>query len=139
MSLETDIYQLVKGPHGSTSPGFAARVYPDILPENVSYPAALYEVESVEYGEDMDGDNRFDQAFVRVSVYAKTRAELSSDVSYLRDNLHGFSGSSFTSEGDTISLSNNIQGISASANGSSYELGVKVYAQDVELEIHIKN
>jgi hypothetical protein len=131
MSIEADIYTLLT----NTDTGCASRIYPDILPQSVTYPAIVYEEEDIEYGLTFDGDNGYDQAFVRVTVISDDKAEIITAVSAIRAALHGFVGSSY--EGNV--LTNQIQGIILSGSGSGYAFESKIYQQDLRLEIHYQS
>lgn len=128
MSLETTLFTLLS----NTATGCGDRVYPEILPQGVTYPAIVYEVDDIEYGLTWDGDNSYDEALVRLTVASERRSEVATAIDAIRSALHGFIGATYEGE----SLPNEIKGIIVRASGTTYAFETKIYQQDLQLEIH---
>jgi hypothetical protein len=131
MSLESTIFSIL----ANTSTGCGDRVYPDILPQGVTYPAIVYEIDDIEYGLTWDGDNHYDEAIVRVTVASGSRTQVAAAAAAIRTALHGFIGAAY--EGET--LPNEVMGIIVRGSGTVYALETKIYQQDLQLEIHYKS
>lgn len=128
MSLESTIVTLIS----NTATGCGDRVYPEILPQGVTYPAIVYEVDDIDYGLTWDGDNNYNEAIVRLTVASARRSELSTAIDAIRTALHGFIGTSYGGE----TLPNEVKGIIVRGSGSAYAFETKIYQQDLQLEIH---
>lgn len=140
MSIGADIYKLLVGPHGANSPNYGTNVFADYIPEGSDYPAVSFEMDPGELEQDWDGPNGFERHYATVIFHDQNREDLAAATSFIRDHLHGFSGSSFDGGvSGTITLSNQILDINVSPGASYYEEETDMFIREMELEIQIQN
>ena len=137
MSIEADIYKLLTTTHdGQSAPAFGTRAYPAVAPENVTYPAAIYDLSGAEFERAFDGDGLLDVNYYTIIVMSRQMQEAEIETELIKTNLHGFSGTSFNAT--PVSLANNIRGIFVTGGASYHNSDTHIYLREVDLEIHIK-
>lgn len=73
MSVEADIFAALSGAAGVTAM-VAQRIYPDVLPDKTTYPAVVFEVQSIPIPS-VSGVNLGDEVTVTVASWGKSRTE----------------------------------------------------------------
>lgn len=137
MSIDADLYKLLANQHiGKSVTGAGSRVYPDVLPQNATYPAITYSEISQDLDYDLGGAGQHTLHRFSCMVSAKDKNECNTCVDAVIEALHVFSGTSFDTATETISLDNTIAAIFVSTSGSFFEDDIKVFTTEIELEIH---
>lgn len=92
MSFETDLrgYLIANGSPVKTLIG--TRVYPVVLPQNVTYPALQYSTVSAQRGYRMTGPNYLPMQRVQIDAWALTYAEARSLADAARNRIESFRG-----------------------------------------------
>lgn len=137
--MEADIYKLITTQFADkTAAAFSTRAYPGIAPENVTYPCAVYEVDSSEFISDFGGDGLFDVHDYSVGILSRQMQEAETETELIKTNLHGFSGTSIAGQSGTVSLDSNIRGIFVTGGGSYFNPETKTYRRDIRLTVHVQ-
>jgi hypothetical protein len=131
MSIESDIVSLLNLA-GVTG-------YADILPERVTFPCAVYEIVSADFGEAFDGADGHEVYYVIVTVYARTKSACASKAAAIKDTLHGVTRAQLAAWLAAESIAGTYSGIFGDFGGSAYEYENKTFSQQVSLEIHKQN
>lgn len=77
MSAETEVYSALSGHTGLTAL-VAARIYPDVLPEETTYPAVVFSRESTSQIRSISGHYFGADVSMQVGCWGKTRTEADS-------------------------------------------------------------
>lgn len=77
MSAETAVYTALSG-HGGLTALVAARIYPDVLPEETAYPAVVFSRESTSPIRSISGHYFGADVSMQVGCWGKTRTEADS-------------------------------------------------------------
>lgn len=96
----------------------ATRMYPQFLPQSVTYPAISYSVVSRVSSRDLSGPSGRVRVRISVNCWAETYAEAKSLSEAVRQRLDGFKGNMGSSEAGSVKLDNSFD---------DYEDAVKIH------------
>ena len=137
MSIESDIRTLLQYPlDDNAATGLGSRIYPDLLPQDVAYPAATYEVNSLNFEICHDGDAGLDLCEVTLRIYSQARSTLSTAAGAIWDTVHLFKGNEYDSDGTTVTLTENYRLIVLRFGQTFYDIDTKTWSMDIDMDIH---
>lgn len=88
MTIDDALYSLISGDAGVAAL-ISDRVYPDLLPEKVTFPAMTYQEISLTPTVSHDGDSHLDESRYQFDCYAATRSGARAIADALRTLLSG--------------------------------------------------
>ncbi len=125
MSLETDLYTYLTAISAITDI-ISTRLYPDTIPQNTDYPAAVYQRQNGERVYSLKEYEGIQSSVFVFNLFSETAAERWDMRAEFIDALDDYSGTMGTTSIDWISLSNDV---------STYEPAARLFRAMVDFKI----